>query len=226
MAKITVDVDMRQWIEARQEFLFRLGVAMAEWANVERGFYYWFAAFTKLNDPMARSIFYGAKGFGARADMVESTIPFAQGFSDVEIKLVELAVKKARNYSGFRNSLAHGEPIPIVSANGGLMVMKMGDAKRPSFKNEITVDEISLAAVNFATLATALIRASQPLIMTPGESTKQFLSLIQQLPNQANSKSDPTPAGSGKPHERQARPNNKVHRAEMRAAKEKRKGEA
>lgn len=89
MAKtLNVTINVKQMEEAKSEFFFVYGLAMSQWADIERGLYYWFAGITGMKAGMSRAIFYGAKGFGSRAEMLEAAIAFADKQSPEEIELV------------------------------------------------------------------------------------------------------------------------------------------
>jgi hypothetical protein len=188
--KLQVTINMEDWHDANAEFLFFYGQAMAEWASVERGLFYWFAGITRMKEGMARAIFYGAKGFAARAEMLESVIPFAEQQSKEEIEFIKSALKKAWSFVPFRNAIAHGEPIPVITDDG--IHMTMGKAKDVTDKDVVTIKHMGIAAKNFSRLATAIITAIPR--HRDGTTLEECLAQVQELPNQAHLEGDQTPS--------------------------------
>lgn len=72
-----VNVKTEALAQASAEFFHFYGHVMARWASLERAPFYWFAGITGMPEGMARAIFYGARGFGARAEMLEASIQYA-----------------------------------------------------------------------------------------------------------------------------------------------------
>jgi hypothetical protein len=215
--KFQVTIKLEDWHNANTEFLFSYGRAMAEWSSIERGLYYWFQGITRMKDGVARAIFYGAKGFGARADMLESVIPFAEQQTKEEIEFIKEAIKKSWQFVSFRNAIAHGEPIPTIT-DDGIHVM-MGKAKDIADKDTITIKDMEIAAKNFSRLATAIIIAVPRF--REGKTLAECLSQVLALPNQAHLEAAQTPSeplrqypGAG------VRVNKKTHRAAQKAAKQ------
>ncbi len=106
--KFTINKD--RLLDATVDFHIHYGNAMARWAQLENALYLWFSAATAMNDAVGRAIFYSARGFAARAEMLEAAVEHATTLSPEQIEFLKEAIKKARQYSGFRNKVAHGEP--------------------------------------------------------------------------------------------------------------------
>jgi len=215
--KLNVTINVEEWHKANAEFMFYYGQAMAEWASVERGLYYWFAGITRMKDGLARAIFYGAKGFGARAEMLESVIPFAEQQTKEEIEFIKAAIKKAWNFVSFRNAIAHGEPIPMITDHG--IHVRMGKAKDVQDKDTITIEHMGIAAENFSRLASAIISAIPH--HRDGKEIQEYLAQVLELPNQAHLKTAQTPSARLQQYPgARARVNKKAHRAEKAAKPE------
>jgi hypothetical protein len=179
---LNVTINVEEWHNANAEFMFCYGRAMAEWASVERGLYYWFAGITRMKDGLARAIFYGAKGFSARAEMLESVIPFAEQQTPEEITFIKEALRKAGQFVGFRNGIAHGEPIPTIMDDG--IHVLMGKAKDVTDRDNITIKHMEIAAENFSRLASAIINAIPR--QRKGKPLSEYLAQVRELPNQAH----------------------------------------
>ena len=209
-------VNLKQMQEAQANFFFAYGLAMAKWADVERGLYYWFAGIAGMKDGLCRAIFYGSRGFAARLEMLEGSIPFAERQTAEEIAFIREAIKAARRYSGFRNKIAHGEPIPIITDDG--VIMSMGNAKDITDKSvEIKIDDLIAAATNFSDLASAIISAIPK--NREGKPLSEYLSQVLQLPNEANSKNAQTDSAPAQPPQTDGRVNKRAFRAAQQAGK-------
>ena len=85
---------------------------MSAWGLLESQLFHWFFYISGINNErMARSIYYSAKSFNARADMLEEVVRVA-ALNEDHAAFLKTAIKKARRYSAFRNSATHGEPMP------------------------------------------------------------------------------------------------------------------
>jgi hypothetical protein len=213
--QVTVNKDAL--IRAKADFVYFYGHAMSEWSTVERGLYYWFARMANLKAGPARAIFYGQRGFSARAEMIESLVPYAENVMPLDLDLVKEGVTRARQYSGFRNAIAHGEPIPHITDHPENVSFVMSRPKTPwGPSKSITLEQIEMAAANFAILGRALARAAQKR-----EPTEGLLGLIRALPTEPYVQSAPNSPASDKQPPPDGRVNKKAHRAAKQAAKQK-----
>ena len=97
-------------LKAAHEFYPIYGLALGEWSRLENSLYFWFAHVTKMKHPIGRAIFFSAKSFASRAEMLEAAIEHQDNLSKHQLELIEEIIKKARKYSAFRNRITHGEP--------------------------------------------------------------------------------------------------------------------
>jgi hypothetical protein len=77
---------------------------------LESAIFRWFQYSTGMSDPLARAVFYSARNFTGRRDMLIAALPFAS-LAKSEQAFIRTALKKTREYSAFRNQMAHREPI-------------------------------------------------------------------------------------------------------------------
>ena len=96
-------------MQAETDFQISYGRFMQRWARIEQATFHIFRWFSQIPEPLARSIFYSSKNFTGRADMLESTFGHINEWKEY-LPAVKAAIKKARQFSGFRNQIAHGEP--------------------------------------------------------------------------------------------------------------------
>jgi hypothetical protein len=193
MAKHTVKLDLKTVERASNQFFDAFGRLMAEWAAIERALFLWFQGATQMSEPAARAVFYSARSFNARAEMLEAALPTAQKLKTEEAEFIKAALKRAWGYSGFRNSIVHGEPSPAIRGDAIQYFMiqgkHAGDAK---VGRSISIEDMDTARENFAELLTCLyevIPAFRPERATP----KEYLQRILALPSQPYSKNTQRP---------------------------------
>jgi hypothetical protein len=106
MAK-TVKVTIRKevLVAALEEFHRFFGYAMQQWSKVERSLYLWFQRATNMDDSMARAIFYGGRGFSARAEMLEAAIECSTQLTAQEIEFLKEALKRREITAAFATRL-------------------------------------------------------------------------------------------------------------------------
>jgi hypothetical protein len=202
MATITLTMDKKD-IEAQQrahaEFHHRYGVAMAMWAQIERGLFYWFHRASGTKVGIARAVFYSSRSFNGRAEMVQSIIPVSERISDEERDFLKAAIKRAWGYNSFRNRLAHGEPVMSVrdltdgetTTRSVSYILVQGQQGSPDPKSVITRVCLANAAGNFRALSRLLMDAADKR-----QPPEECLRLVLELPTQANAKNSRTPEES------------------------------
>jgi hypothetical protein len=210
------------------EFLHRYGYAMACWARVEQSMYHWFALLTGMSDEMSRSIFYSARGFIARAEMLEAAIGTDKKRTPAQISFIKAAVKKARAYSIFRNTVAHGEPRLNALADGSLeegaevisaeYTLEQGKSLM-SAEPPVTIQDLGVAGDNFTKLSRYMVSALPATSALHAKPPEECLALVLALPNQPHEKSNPNPATPEPPPQGPFRPNKKAYRATQAAKK-------
>jgi hypothetical protein len=210
MSKLRVSLTVKQddLDRASFEFFHFFGQAMAAWSTIEQSLFYWFVLLTGMQEEMARGIFYGARGFGARADMLEAAIQTVTNRTPEEVAFIKEAAKKARMYSSFRNKIAHGDPRLNVTKKGELDVADLAEAvhftivQGSASPNEpiMSITDMNVAAANFRALRREVISALPSMKHLSGaKPPAECLALVLALPNQPNDKNDPTPAEPAPP---------------------------
>ena len=79
---------------------------MAAWSTVEDGLFEWFKRCTGMHEQLARAVFYSAKSFEGRRDMLNSAIPFSS-CDEKTREGIRKCVLRASQYVAFRNRIAH-----------------------------------------------------------------------------------------------------------------------
>lgn len=216
----------KEWEESERayaEFHNAYGIALAQWAGLERMLSYWFALITQMHAMMAQSVFYSARSFGARAEMLQAAIEHAKHIQPDILKFIQAALKRCWSYSTFRNYLAHGEPSMTVMEVEGrprkvyYAIVQTGSSN--DTKTEISVEQLKVIAENFNALHMVMMDAHPkigPERAQPRKSILEYLARVNALPTQANSKSNPKPSGPGSPSQPGERVNKKAHREAQR----------
>ena len=219
-------VPKEQLAIATSELFHFMGHTLTRWAQLETSLYYWFARITAMPEGMSRAIFYGARGFAARAEMLESAIKHATTLTAEQTTFLKEAVKKARQYSVFRNRIAHGEPrLNVVNLGTPEIHYTITQGKNtPAGEEEaITLDDLSTAADNIHLLSDC-IRDMFPFklqtMKANPRSPAECLAQVVALPIEPNNKSDPTATASAQPPQEPQRRDKKAYRAEQAAKRE------
>jgi hypothetical protein len=216
-------VDKNAQSKAIVQFYHFYGHALARWAELEGSLYNWFAHTTGMSDGMARAIFYGARGFAARSEMLEAAIEHATILSPAEVAFLKEAMKKARGYSGFRNKIAHGEPrLNVIEKPDDTSLhytLVQGKHKPSLTEPTITVEELSTPANNIHLLAKC-IRDMLPEKHPNAEPPEECLALVLGLPTEPNEQSDQTAKEPAPPPQGLLHRNKKEYRARQKVRKE------
>lgn len=219
--KFTINKD--RLLDATVDFHIHYGNAMARWAQLENALYLWFSAATAMNDAVGRAIFYSARGFAARAEMLEAAVEHATTLSPEQIEFLKEAIKKARQYSGFRNKVAHGEPRVHLYENeeGEKRAIFSIDQGRhvPSSAESLSMEDLDQGADNIHTLSMLIIEMWPPIRKPTSKSPQECLSLVRALPNVANDKKDHSASAPDPSPQRPVRRNKKEYRAAKKTRK-------
>jgi hypothetical protein len=214
-----------QLAEATAEFYHFYGHALARWSQLETAFYYWFERTTGMQDAMARAIFYGGRGFFARAEMLEAAIEHATTLDPTQSAFLKEALKRAKGYSSFRNKIAHGEPrLNVVEATSETKLhytITQGRNTPATGEESISVTELATAADNFHTLAQCIRDVLPFPVRNPkAKSPEECLALVRSLPIEPNVQNSPTAAAPASQSQEPQHRNKKEHRAAQKARKE------
>jgi hypothetical protein len=179
---------------ALEEFNPAYGLAMASWARLEGALVYWLMATTGMEERLARAIFFSASGFGARHDMLTASIPFSPLDGDVRLFL-KTACSKSRKYSGFRNRLAHNEPVFNLRENSPsfkqYILVEGGNIGPEAEERAITVAHLASATNNFRLLRRMMLDV-HPTWRHPETSATELREQVHRLPIEASS-TEPNP---------------------------------
>jgi hypothetical protein len=162
--------------EEDKEFYYVYGRAMSNWADIEVALGNLFLAITGMPAELGRPVFFSARSFLGRAEMLASAIPTAKTVPAGKRFLSE-AVTLARTWQSIRNILAH-EPHDVSFTHP-----QAHRVIRPISGKPLRAPQIAAAANNFGKLVGILdasLGASR-LLREPELS----LSLLARLPMDA-----------------------------------------
>jgi hypothetical protein len=168
------------------------GEAMTAWTRLESAIFRWFQYSTRMSDPLARAVFYSARNFTGRRDMLLAAMPYAV-LTDPEQAFIRAALKKTRRYSEFRNQMAHREPILDTreQSRSYLQMIMIEGADVAADPDAITLKQLRIATQNVLELRT-LLDAAFPPDRLPTASVETYLLQVRTLPNEAHSE-EPAP---------------------------------
>jgi hypothetical protein len=164
-----------------ERFYVAYGRAMAAWSYLEGSLGELFSRLSGMAQPLARDVFYSAKSFSGRADMVRACIPHAKTIPEGREFMTKL-VLRSLDYSDVRNRLAHDEHHVEVWTDGESMVTRPV-IRRVSTEATLDEDEISRAAANFGAMANLTMTAIQSEMLP--KAPELCHALLLQLPRDA-----------------------------------------
>ncbi|WP_029585582.1 hypothetical protein [Bradyrhizobium sp. URHD0069] len=211
--------------QVHAEFHHAYGVAMSQWAGVERSLYLWFVHVTQMKEKVARAVFYSARSFNARAEMLQAAIDQGGHLAPERLEFIQKALGRAWGYSSFRNRMAHGEPMMnILDLKGQPRKVSWSivQGKTRDRATDISMEDFETAHRNFYMLQNLLIDTHP----TPGVGNPDHqwpakaLQLLSELPTEANSKTVPNPKAPSSQPQADGRVNKKAYREQQQAAKD------
>lgn len=145
------------------EFYRAYGWALSAWARIETNLAYRFQDIIKADIDVALSIYYSARSFAGRTDMLHAALEKSRISEDLRTNLRAI-IKKAISYNGFRNLIVHGQPALHCwpgQPQKNRMVLCQGRLQEPEvWSSLVTVEHLLTAAGNFASLARLIFIAS------------------------------------------------------------------
>lgn len=182
-------------LDGLKQFQEAFGRALMAWSHVEEGLYEWFKACSGIqNEHLARAIYYSARSFAGRRDMLVAAIPFSP-FDEKARHALRLCLKRARAYSEFRNRFTHGHPIYLQGKHHERFEDEYVFAQGRTFYSEandyISLIDLMACTANFGALADLLL-GFHPSWQAPAVCEVGCLAEILALPTEANS-TEPSP---------------------------------
>jgi hypothetical protein len=179
--------DDSEHVRPDDQFHKAYGGAMMAWARLEGCLFYWFMRASGMDEPLARAIYFSARSFTGRRDMLIAAIRFSS-FDDQATAVIKAGIQKARRYSEFRNQVAHREPLfDIRQGSPTWAQFVLAEGRSLDEGNDmLTIKHLGIATRNFNAL-TQLLWQVHPTFRTTSTDATGCLRLIRELPNQAQS---------------------------------------
>lgn len=175
-----------------EAFYLQYGKAMAAWADVESALSDWFRRAIQPHggeNVNAEGIFYSARSFQGRADMLKAAT-HSNHLSKDQRTFVRKSVKIASDYNTFRAKLAHRMAIKSSGYGPGKdgMFLREGDDWRGLAEHHPSIDTVQLknATDHFGALHWLIVITDIPGGKTLGEG----LQLIARLPKEPHLPAD------------------------------------
>ena len=173
---------------AMQKFYCIYGETMTAWTSLETALFHWFMYSTKMDEAIARAVFYSARNFTGRRDMLIAALPYAP-LSELEMEFIKAALKRVRRYAEFRNKAIHREPILDARRESPtwLQMILVEGSSIETNPDAITQKQLGIATKNFLDLRT-MLETILPSQRSESASVELYLRLVRELPNEACSK--------------------------------------
>jgi hypothetical protein len=183
------DTDRESLSKLEQDFYLIYGSTLAAWARLEQTLGQLFCVLCGFDpdNQLGRELFFSGRSFQTRADLLSAALRVSE--TPEEVKAVVRAVrKKARDYSGSRNAIAHGYPSHSIFPNIEWQGWRIKEGEQSHLPGGIGIEELKAAKSNFwqlewaAESATSLVRNHQRGYPQPPE---EHLERVQALPPNA-----------------------------------------
>ena len=173
------------------DFIVAYGEAMLEWSYVENRLYRWFSNLTGMSDAVARGVFFSARSFAARSEMlsaVVATAPFKGATAALGKEFIGEAVIKATGYTPTRNAMAHGLVMRHITPTGTKDILVQGKvADHLQSSTGLTIDSFRTATKNFEKLANIINGALRYYRDERTQQLQACVELLAQLPSEGAS---------------------------------------
>lgn len=158
----------------QKEFYHAYGSAMGQWSQIEYTLGDYFIHITGLEERLGRKVFFSARSFLGRVEMLEAAIPFAKVVPSGR-EFLTGTVLKVRKWASARNTLAHEMHAMIMQQGrkGVYMAISPLDGK------PIGVEAITRAGDNFFWMGQALtVARGQKKLLKEPELCRELLPLL------------------------------------------------
>jgi hypothetical protein len=172
----------------QHELFVLLGKTSITWQQLESSLCGVFTAISRMDRTLARRIFYSARSFQGRTDMLKAAVscPTVQFSDPTEGEFVKKCIERAGQYASVRNIIAH-DSIVFFAFDGHEHSGKhvIIDGKYDRFlggEDALTVEQLSRFHQNVSHLFLLLQLFLQRQPATNSQRGKQLLSLLHKLP--------------------------------------------
>jgi hypothetical protein len=130
--------------KAWTRFYIEYGSAMLAWQIVESELATLFSKLTKIPPDMAVQIFYSARSFKGRIDIVKAALVPCKIPTEIKSFAFKL-ISKSKQYSDYRNKFAHDQPLLHQSGHPATFEVIVVDGKGQFQSDEVKAEYIKKA---------------------------------------------------------------------------------
>jgi len=172
-----------------EEFHLQYGITLSEWASLEETLGEIFNRLCNFKTwhGMGPALFYSGRSFATRADLLSAAIRTANIAEDLS-ELLRAILKKSRQFSTSRNTIAHGVPTHYVESGVEYQGWRVKGGEEVWRPGGVGIDDLKAAHENYRTLTvicsyafSLLNRSKRQGLLTPQE----YLAQVQALPSDA-----------------------------------------
>lgn len=145
--------DRKSLSKLEQEFYLQYGKTLAAWAQLEQTLGQLFCALCRFESgsQLGSELFFSGRSFQTRADLLWAALRSVDLPEDVAV-VIRLALKRARDYSGARNKVAHGYPSHMVFVDVDWQGWRIKEGEQSHLPGGIGITELKNAQANFSDL--------------------------------------------------------------------------
>jgi hypothetical protein len=182
--------------DAYDELFREIGETVTEWSRLENALLDLFQVLTAMPHRLARRIFFSARSFNGRADLLRAAAAATEAKPEF-VNFTRAVITRALQYSAFRNALAHGSPIVVPPIDcpydNQAVIVEERDFWNPHSEKPTTITDIKTARANMISLHHISYIAAAWNGDDVGTSPERCAELVRQLPNPPQSKAtDPS----------------------------------
>jgi hypothetical protein len=165
-------------------FHLNYGITLGEWALLEDALCELFQRLAVIRPKLARAMFYSGRSFATRADLFSAALEAAAAPESYKAAC-KATLKRARQYSSARNTIAHGIPVDMRhSTEEGLHRYRVKQGRSIMEAGGVTQGQMQAAAIYFRGLQEIIWR----IALTPFDEQEAIVRCheqVLQLPNEA-----------------------------------------
>ncbi len=172
-----------------EEFHLQYGITLSQWATLEETLGEIFNRLCNFEEwhGMGPALFYSGRSFATRADLLSAAIRTAKVSADLT-DLLRGILKKARQLSTSRNTIAHGVPTHYAESGLPYQGWRIKSGEETWSPGGVSIDELKIARENYRELAVigsyafSILNRSRRKGLKPPQ---EYLAQVQALPSDA-----------------------------------------
>ena len=174
------------------EFKIKYAETSLVWQAIEGQLCTLFVAISDIHPTLGRAIFYSARSFLGRYDMLSSALDVTIITNEHYKEIAQKILKRIKTYSGSRNRLAHGEFLHISIKEskyyGSTIILEPSQpwVLDPPENSVTTLEKLDLMHNNFSNIFILLSKLNDGTFVNNRELASQCLEMLDELPRQAD----------------------------------------